>query len=132
VLATVASLALTCAVAAQSRPGGVIQSVPPPVAQNPKPPPLHLTDDQRARIRQALSGEDTEVSFALKNAKPSQGFAPSVGAKVPSGLHPLALPQPLVRQMPQLKRYSYLKFKGEVLIVDPMTRKIVDQFAEAG
>ena len=33
--------------------------------------------------------------------------------------------------MPLLKRYTYLKFKHLVLIVNPMTRKVVDMFPEA-
>jgi hypothetical protein len=119
------------AVAAGPSAGAVEQMVPPPVAQNPKPPPLQLSDDQRAKIRQAVSGENTEVQFSLKSNKPAQAFAPSVGAKIPAGLHPHTLPPPLLTEMPALKRYTYLKFKQQVLIVDPMSRKIVDMFAEA-
>jgi len=33
--------------------------------------------------------------------------------------------------MPVLKRYAYLKFKRLVLIIDPMSRKIVDMFPSA-
>ena len=119
------------AIAAGPGSGAVEQTIPPPVAQNPKPPPLRLSDDQRAKIRQALKGENTEVQFSLKSNTPSQGFQPSVGAKVPAGLHPHTLPPPLLAEMPALERYGYLKFKQQVLIVDPMSRKIVDMFAEA-
>jgi hypothetical protein len=136
--ALTALLALTAAASGQAGQGGgaqhdgaVIQSIPPPVTQNPKLPPLHLSDTQRDRVRSILAGKNTEVDFALKSAKPAQSFAPSVGAKVPAGLHPHALPPPLIYEMPPLKRYSYLKFKGQVLIIDPMSRKIVDMFAEA-
>ena len=38
---------------------------------------------------------------------------------------------PLIYQMPELKRYTYLKFKRQVLIINPMTRTIVDMFPEA-
>ncbi len=127
-------LALAIAVPADAAgPGGgvVEQTLPPPVAQNAKPPPLRLSDDQRAKIRQAVSGENTEVQFSLKSNKPAQGFTPSVGAKIPAGLHPHTLPPPLLAAMPALKRYTYLKFKQQVLIVDPMSRKIVDMFPEA-
>jgi hypothetical protein len=44
-------------------------------------------------------------------------------------LHPL--PQPLVDEMQPLRRYAYVKFKHQVLIVNPMTRKIVDMFPES-
>jgi len=33
--------------------------------------------------------------------------------------------------MQPLKRYAYIKFKHQVLIVIPMTRKIVDMFPES-
>jgi hypothetical protein len=72
------------------------------------------------------------VSFALKAAKPAKNFDPSVGATIPNGLKPLALPRPLINDMPLLRRYAYLKFKHEVLIINPMTRKIVDMFPEGG
>jgi hypothetical protein len=120
------------AVAAGPSSGAVEQTIPPPVAQNPKPPPLELSDDQRAKIRQAVSGENTEVQFSLKSNKPANDFTPSVGEKIPAGLQPHTLPPPVLADMPALKRYAYLKFKQQVLIIDPMSRKIVDMFPEAG
>ena len=117
---------------AKAGSGAVVQSIPPPVSQNASIPPLHLTDAQRVKIRQALSSRHTEVSFALKSAKPAKDFTPSVGAKIPNGLKPLALPRPLIYEIPLLRRYAYLKFKHEVLIINPMTRKIADMFPEAG
>jgi len=116
--------------AAQERSGAVVQSIPPPVSQNPAVPPLHLSDAQRTRIQQALSQENSEVSFELKEAKPSQNFEPSLGAAVPTGLKPHPLPRPLIYEIPLLKRYTYLKFKHQVLIVNPVDRKIVEMFPE--
>jgi Spy/CpxP family protein refolding chaperone len=116
----VAGLAATTATAAAAQnrggaqPGDVVQSIPPPVSQNPQLPKLNLTDAQRAKIKQVLQTKDTEVDFQLKSNKSAQSFQPAVGAAVP----------------PALKRYTYLKFKGQVLIVNPMNRKIVDMFAE--
>ena len=114
----------------KSQPGDVILSTPPPVSQNPVLPPLNLTDDQRAKIRQVLSTKNTEVTFQLKTTKPAQSFNPAVGAKLPTGLKANSLPPPLIYEMPVLKRYTYLKFKERVLIVNPMTGKIVDMFSE--
>ena len=131
-LAGILALAIAVpAVAAGPNSGAVEQTIPPPVAQNPKPPPLQLSDDQRAKIRQAVSGENTEVQFSLKSNKPSEKFQPSVGAKIPAGLKPHTLPAPVLADMPALKQYTYLKFKQQVLIIDPMSRKIVDMFPEA-
>jgi hypothetical protein len=111
--------------------GAVEQTIPPPVSQNPQVPPLHLSDDQRAKVRQALSRLNSEVEFQQKSTKSAQSFAPAVGQKIPKGLHPHALPTPLTKEVPALKRYTYLKFKQQVLIINPMSRKIVDMFPEA-
>jgi hypothetical protein len=131
VAAMIALTGLVSGAAAQDRSGAVVQSIPPPVSQNPAVPPLQLSEAQRARIRQALSQENSEVSFELKESKPSENFEPSVGAAIPTSLKPHPLPAPLIYEMPLLKRYTYLKFKHQVLIVNPMNRKIVEMFAEA-
>jgi hypothetical protein len=89
-------------------------------------PPLALSDAQRSRIKTVLADKNTEVSFALKSAKGAKSYEPSVGAKIPKGLKPHAFPPPLIYEMPMLKRYTYLKFKDQTLIVNPMTRKIVE------
>jgi len=128
--AALASLGWIAAAAAQTaNQGAVVQSVPPPVSATV--PPLHLSDAQRNQIQQALRGEDTEVTFGTKTTKPAESFNPTVGAKIPASLKPHTLPPPVLSQMPELKRYTYLKFKNQVLIVDPMSRKVVDMFPEA-
>jgi len=135
--AALAGMVLAClgsaatAAAQTANQGAVVQSVPPPVSQNLTVPPLHLSDAQRNQIQQALRGENTEVTFGTKTTKPTEGFNPTVGAKIPASLKPHTLPPPLLSQMPELKRYTYLKFKHQVLIVDPMSRKVVDVFPEA-
>jgi len=113
-----------------SHPGDVIQTIPPPVSQKVSPPPLNLTDDQRAKIKQVLATHHTQVTFALKATQSARGFNPSVGEKLPPNLKTYALPPPLIYQMPKLKRYTYLKLKGQVLIVDPMNGKIADMFPQ--
>ena len=111
-----------------SHSGDVIQSIPPPISQKTTPPPLDLSDDQRAKIKQVLQGQDTQVTFGLKSTQAAKNFNPTVGATVPSNLKTYALPPPLIYEMPKLERYTYLKLKGQVLIVNPMTSKIVDMF----
>jgi hypothetical protein len=107
------------------------QTTSPTAAQKPSVPPLALSQAQRARIREALSSQDTEVSFGLKGAKSAESFEPSVGAKLPNALKIHPLPRPLIYRIQPLKRYTYIKFKHQVLIVNPMTRKIVDMFPES-
>ena len=92
--AALAGMALACfgwtaiAAAQTENQGAVVQSIPPPVSQNPSVPPLNLSDAQRSQIQQALRGEDTEVTFGMKTTKPTQSFNPTVGAKIPTALKP--------------------------------------------
>ncbi len=92
--------------------------------------PLHLSDSQRQKIRQAVIGEDTEVTFQLKTTKPLKNFNPTVGAKIPPHLPAHALPTTLTSQVPALSDYKYVKVKGQILIVNPVTKKIVDMFPQ--
>ena len=108
---------------------GQIGSAPIPTSVSV--PTLQLSDADRAKIRQAVSQKDTEVTFQLKTTKSAKDFEPSVGATLPKGLKAHPLPRPLIYQLPALKRYTYLKVKHQVLIVNPMTHKIVDMFPEA-
>jgi hypothetical protein len=128
-LSQVALMAATVALVA-SHTAPAIAEVPQSIGGTVKPtsdlPPLNLSDAQRERIRTIVGTQDTDVSFSLKNAKSSQSFEPSVGAKVPSGLKGHSFPPPLIYEMPTLKRYTYIKFKDRILVVNPMSGKIVD------
>jgi len=131
--ALLAGVALTATAAiAQSGPGSVEQSIPPAVSQKLEVPPLHLSESQRAKVRQAVSGEDTAVTFGLKEVQPAKDFEPKVGVVVPKIIELQPLPEPLVANLPVLARFGYLKLKQQVLIVDPTSRRIVEMFAEAG
>jgi hypothetical protein len=96
----------------------------------PPIPPLYLTDADRQTIREALADQDTEVTFQLKKTKPLKDFTPALGEKIPSHLPEHALPRELLQQMPMLADYKYVKADKQVLIVNPMTKKIVDRFPE--
>lgn len=98
----------------------------------PTTPPLHLSSAERARIAQVLKGQDTETEFKLKKAKSAKSFEPKINEKLPKALKGQAFPQPLITEMPPIRQYTYVKFKGRVLIVNPMTRKIVDMFPGEG
>ena len=50
--------------------------------------------------------------------------------KLPKALKAHPLPRPLVYKLPVLKQYEYVKFKDQVLIVNPMTKEIVDVFSQ--
>jgi len=87
----------------------------------PPKPPLKLTDAQKARVVQAIKGENTLV-------KVPEGFTPAIGAHVPiqSKLPGHPLPRPLVYEVPVLKNYYYVKLDDQVLIVDPMTKQVAE------
>jgi hypothetical protein len=124
----VLAVAIPTGVPAQG--GAVTQSVPPPVSQNQTIPPIQLSNADRDKVRQALSSKDTEVTFGTKATRSAQSFEPKVGAVIPRSLKPHPLPRPLIYEIPLLKRYTYLKFKQQVLLVNPMNRKVVDLFPE--
>ncbi len=94
-------------------------------------PPLQLSDSQRARIRDVLNTKHPDVSLEVKENEGAKSFEPKVGETIPKGLEGEAFPQPLISEIPETKRFTYLKFKDQVLIVDPVNRKIVDMFPEA-
>ena len=91
--------------------------------QAPLPPKLELTAAQRDQIRQAVAAEQTEMG-SLK-----EKFEPQIGAKVPSDLQAHPLPKPLVEQIPQLERYTYAKFKGHLLLINPMQHQVAEVIA---
>lgn len=101
-----------------------------PITIRPSVPPLHLSDAQRAQIRAALDQEHSDVSFQLKKAKSAASFKPAVGAKLPKAIQAHPLPRPLIYQLPILKRYTYVKFRDQLLIVNPLTKQIVDMFPQ--
>src|SRR5689334_10476612 len=92
--------------------------------------PLQLSDAQRARIREVLNTKHPDVSLEVKENQGAKSFEPKVGETIPKGLDGEAFPQPLISEIPETKRFTYLKFKDQVLIVDPVNNKIVDMFPE--
>ncbi|MBX9827671.1 MAG: hypothetical protein K2Y27_22080 [Xanthobacteraceae bacterium] len=109
----------------------IVQSMPPDIPVSGHVPPIKLTDQQRGQIRSALAAKNTEVSLELKANKSASSFQPQIGATIPTPLKPQAFPSALIADVPATRPYTYLKFKGQVLIVEPMSRKIVDLFPEA-
>jgi hypothetical protein len=129
------SLLATQALAADNRAGRtpdkvIVQSGTAGVPVEGKTPPLQLSDDQRARIREVLLTRHTEIDLALKEHAKSKDFEAKIDEAVPKDLKGEAFPQPLLSEIPTIRQYTYLKFKGQVLIVNPMTDKIVDMFPE--
>jgi len=100
------------------------------VSQNPSLPKLNLNTAQREQVRQALLTKHTEVEFRLKVTKSAKDFTPKIGAKLPKGVKPDALPFELTQKIPQLADYGYAKMKDQMLIVNELTGKITETIPE--
>jgi hypothetical protein len=100
------------------------------VPQNPTLPKLNLTSEQREQIRKSVLGRDTEVEFHLKSTKGAKNFVPQIGVKLPKGVKGHSLPPPVLAKLPQLRDYKYVTMKDQVLIVNAMTKTIIDMFPE--
>lgn len=79
-----------------------------------------LTDDQRRAIYDALKERPAGAAF---NA--------DVGIELPSSVELHAMPDELVRRVPQTKDYRYAVADNRVLLVSPSTRAVVGVFHES-
>jgi hypothetical protein len=109
-------------------PAHDVQGNGAPVPPQSPLPPLSLSDDQRAEVSRAVAVDHTAASIAKNKA--ATAFEPAVGARLPAGVGLNPLPRPLVYRIPVLKQYTYVKFKHRVLIVNGLTRTIVDMLPE--
>jgi hypothetical protein len=80
---------------------------------------LKLTSTQEHTIWQSVSKGSTSMNAP-------KGFTPTIGAAVPSTVSLKALPSDIVKQVPAVQPYEYAMFNNEVLIVNPMDKKVVD------
>ena len=83
-----------------------------------KGPPAQLTDAQRDAIQNGLVAVHTQQ-------KAPKDFNPQVGQALPSPLKVDTLPQDLVRKDAALKEYGYAKTEKDILVLDPLSKKIV-------
>lgn len=82
---------------------------------------LSLTSAQRAEIWRSLSKQ------AMKTLVPA-GL--NVGEVVPSTMHLLSFARDLRKTIPAIRPYLYALLQGQVLIIDPKTRRIVSIVSE--
>lgn len=90
------------------------------------PDQLRLTDDQRVQIRAAVNARSSEVDFPLSTADAAKSFQPAIGAAVPTTLEGQTLPIALTDRIPALRDYVYLKLPAQAVIVNPMSRNVVE------
>lgn len=126
-----AFLVVTGAVAQQpARTDGAVQQHGGAVPQNPTLPPLTLSDPQREQVRLAVLTRHNDTEADKSHAAKVKDFIPRTGEKLPTGLDPDGFPDPIVTQVPQLRDYAYVVIKDQVVIVNGLTREIVDVFPD--
>jgi hypothetical protein len=117
--------------AADNTRGAVEQTGGRIVPQKPSLPKLNLTTAQREQIRLNLLAKDTQIEFKMKETKPAESFTPEIGAELPKSIKPHGIPAELIQQIPQLGDYAYVKMKNHILLVNAMTKKVVEIIPEA-
>jgi hypothetical protein len=79
---------------------------------------LKLDDRMRAQIVNGLVAAHTQQ-------KTPRGFAPQVGQPLTMHMKVDVFPPALVQREPTLKQYGYAKTAKNILVLDPMNRKII-------
>jgi hypothetical protein len=80
---------------------------------------VQLSEDQRSQIKTFIGREHGARLGSNVN------FSVSVGTRVPRNVHVVALPEDIVRIVPQYRGYRYFIVHDEIVIVDPRTLEIV-------
>jgi hypothetical protein len=99
---------------------GTAAQSPPRDAQSTKPghSVVPLSTEQHARLRETIRAEKVE---RLSNVQ----FTILVGDAVPRSIHLYRLPARIVDYAPQYQDYEYILVGDDILIVDPLTLRIV-------
>jgi hypothetical protein len=111
-----ALVCLAVPAAAQNSESKTIQ--PNELTVEAKRPPLQLSEDQSKAVQNALVAEHTEQ-------KTPKDFQPQVGQPLPLSMKVDVMPQPLVREQPELKQYGYAKTAKDILVLDPLHKTII-------
>jgi hypothetical protein len=83
------------------------------------PQPLRLSPAQKSVILQAVR-EDAVV------AEPARNLRAAVGTQLPDSIPLYPLPDVLVFEMPEFEEYRYAISRKQILIVEPMTMRVVE------
>lgn len=105
-------------VSAQPAPGANPAANPPAAAA--VPPGLELTPEQRQLIMTSVSSKTSQSTAAPDT------FTPAVGATVPPSVEVSPMPDTLSQVVPKLKGYEYAFVAGQVLLIDPKSKQVVE------
>lgn len=93
---------------------------PVELSKHASKPALKVDDRLRNQIQQALVEQHTQQ-------KTPPGFKPQIGQPLSMHMKVDAFPPALVQREPLLKQYGYAKTAKDILLIDPMNRKIIAQ-----
>jgi hypothetical protein len=82
-----------------------------------KKPPLQLSEQQQQTVVADITAQATH------QATPKE-FTAKVGEPIPKAVEFHGMPPSIVSDVPELKNYAYAHLDGDILIVDPLERKI--------
>lgn len=85
--------------------------------RSPQHSPKHLplSDEQLSRVHDGV----------MRAGAPTANVAEPEAAAVPSNVALQELPEPVTREIPLLKGYSFVKLDDRILVVSPATRLVV-------
>jgi hypothetical protein len=119
-------LALILAIGLLAPAGALAQSPSTGSRQSGDPPKsLELTPAQRQLIYSSISRQ-THQSTAAPSA-----FQPEIGGTLPEAIELTALPETIVEVVPQTRGHAYAYVGGQVLIVEPTARRIIEIVAQS-
>lgn len=95
------------------------------LAQGDPPRGLELTPAQRQLIYASIS-KQTHQPTASPDA-----FQAQIGRVVPESIQLAALPETIIEVVPQIRGHAYAFIAGQVLIVEPQARRIVEIVAQS-
>ena len=84
--------------------------------------PLRLTPVQRRTIYRTI------VRERVQPAQPTIEYR--VGMRVPQTARIYSVPEPVAVEVPEVRRYKYMMVNNRVVLVDPATSEVVDEFAD--
>jgi hypothetical protein len=80
---------------------------------------VQLSEDQRSQVK-TIVGRGNAPRFSG-----NVDFDVRVGTRIPRSVHFTALPEDVVRIVPEYRGYDYVLVRDEILIIDPQTLEIV-------
>lgn len=110
-------LAGAAPVSAQPAPAANPAASPPAAAPSTS---LELTPEQRQLIMTSVSSKTSQSTAAPPT------FHPAVGATVPPSVEVSPMPDTLSQVVPKLKGYEYAFVSGQVLLIDPNSKQVVE------